>query len=286
MVRPSTGVAGLSSKISEQIRLLRELQEVDRQIREIERAKSDLPLRRANLRAARERGRADIENAKSQLTRNDEERRRLEKEVAFDMDALKRFETRSQEVTGPDAFNAAARELDTRKKSVREKEDLTVRLMEEREVLVKKAAQLEQDFAVAEKTYSEEEKVLEAQNAEVDQKTSGLRQQRAEMAKNIEKGLLSRYDAVFKRRDGLAIVAVRAEVCQGCDMGVPPQIANFARSGEMGVQSCPHCGRILVWEPRDAPKDEGAAKPKRARKTTKKAAAAAEDADDAPAEAE
>ena len=79
------------------------------------------------------------------------------------------------------------------------------------------------------KKYAEQEKGLEAQNAEVDQKTAGLRSRRAEMGKGIEKPLLARYEQVFKRRDGIAIVEVRGEVCQGCDMGVPPQIANFAR---------------------------------------------------------
>jgi hypothetical protein len=48
-------------------------------------------------------------------------------------------------------------------------------------------------------------------------------------------------------------------------MGVPPQIANFVRSGEQGVQVCPHCSRILYWEPANAP----AEKPKRTRKGKK-----------------
>lgn len=246
----------MSSQASDQIKLLRELQEIDRQIRDIERAKSDLPLRRAELRASRERDRADIDNAKTQQLRNDEERRRLEKEIAFDKEALERFEERAQDVSSPDAFNAANRELDTRRKAIKEKEDQIVRLMEEREVLEKKAAQLEVEFAEVDRKYAEQEKELEAQNAEVDERTSGLRQQRAELAKGVERGLLSRYDMVFKRREGIAVVAVASEVCRGCDMGVPPQIANFVRSGEQGVQSCPHCNRILFWEARTAPVEE------------------------------
>jgi predicted nucleic acid-binding Zn-ribbon protein len=270
----------LSSKVAEQIKALREIQEVDRQIREIERAKTDLPQKRAGVRAARERERADIDASKALVGKNDEERRRLEKEIAFDKDALARFEARAREVTSTEAFAAAGKELETRKKSIAEKEDTVMKIMEEREVLEKKAAQLEADFAGVGKKYDEQEKELEAQNAEVDQKTLGLRQQREAMAKAIDKSLLARYEQIFKRREGSAIVAVRGEVCQGCDMGVPPQIANFVRSGEQGVQTCPHCSRILVWEPREAPA-EAPAKPKR----TRKKKADAED-DGEPAEAD
>lgn len=260
----------MSSKIAEQIKLLRELQEIDRQIREIERAKSDIPKRRQELASARARERADLDGSKGLVKRNDDERRRLEKEIEFDRDALARFEERTKDVNSPDAFNAAAKELDTRKKSIKEKEDQIVRLTEEKAVLEKKAAQVETDFATVDVKYADQEKELETQNAAVDAQTVGLRGQRVEMAKGIEKGLLSRYDAIFKRREATSIVAVRGEVCQGCDMGVPPQIVNFARSGEMGVQSCPHCNRILVWEPSGKP--EVADKPKRATRKKKEAA--------------
>ncbi len=258
----------MSAKVSEQIRLLKELQQIDLQIREIERAKSDIPQKRTELRSARERERADIQASKAQTSRNDEEAARLEKEIAWDQEALQAFEARTADFTSPEAYQAALRELDTRRRSIREKEETVVRRMEEREVLLKKVAQLEADFANVEKEYERKEQELELTIADVDKQTEGLRSQRAQMAAGIDRSLLARYDQVFKRRDGMAVVAVRGEVCQGCDMGVPPQIANFARSGEQGVQSCPHCSRILVWEPIDPPEGE---KPRRARGRPKKA---------------
>lgn len=267
----------MSSKVAEQIRLLQELQEIDRKIRDIEKAKSDLPRRRQELAANRARERADLEGSKGLVKKNDDERRRLEKEIEFDREALNRFEARVQEVTTPEQFNAANRELDTRRKTIKEKEEQILRLTEEKDVLVKKASQTEAEFVEVDKKYAEQEKELEAQNAAVDEQTAGLRGQRAEMAKGItDKSLLSRYDQIFKRREGVAIVAVRGEVCQGCDMGVPPQIVNFARSGEQGVQSCPHCNRILVWEPSNKPAEQ----PKAKRGRKKKDADADDDKDD------
>lgn len=266
----------MSSKVSEQIRLLRELQVVDTQIREIERAKSDLPRRREDLQKARARDRADIEAAKQQLTRNDAERQRLEKEITWDREALAAFEDRTKNLTHADAITAQARELETRRKSIKEKEDQVLKIAEEREVLQKKVQQLEADFSGVETKYAEEDKELAKQNAEVDEKTAGLRAQRTEMAKGVDKSLVSRYEQIFTRREGRAVVPVKGEVCQGCDMGVPPQIVNFTRSGEQGIQTCPHCSRILYWEPSEAP----AEKPKKTRGRKKKGEPAADDADD------
>src|SRR5262245_48715325 len=103
--------------MAEQIRLLRELQVIDTQIREIDRAKSDLPRRREELRAARSRDRADIDGTKSQLKRNEEERGRLEKEIAWDKEALTAFEDRTKNLVSSDAITAQAKELETRRKS-------------------------------------------------------------------------------------------------------------------------------------------------------------------------
>ena len=267
----------MSSKVSEQIRLLRELQVIDTQIREIERAKSDLPRRREDLQKARARDRADIDAAKGQLTRNDQERQRLEKEISWDRDALTAFEDRTKNLTHADAISAQGKELETRRKSIKDKEDLVLKLAEEREVVEKKIQQLEADFSGVDKKYAEEEKELEKANAEVDTRTVGLRGQRAEViAKGIDKSLVTRYDQLFTRREGRAVVAVKGEVCQGCDMGVPPQIVNFTRSGEQGIQTCPHCSRILFWEASEAP----AEKPKKTRGRKKKAEPAEPDSDD------
>jgi hypothetical protein len=103
------------------------------------------------------------------------------------------------------------------------------------------------------------------------------------MAKGIDRSLVARYDQIFARREGRAVVAVRAEVCQGCDMGVPPQIVNFTRSGEQGVQTCPHCSRILYWEPAEGTGEKPKAKRGGGRKKKGDAPAADDAADDADA---
>jgi len=37
------------------------------------------------------------------------------------------------------------------------------------------------------------------------------------------------------------------EHCQGCNMGIPPQLYNIVLRGE-NIETCPYCHRIMYYE--------------------------------------
>ena len=80
-----------------------------------------------------------------------------------------------------------------------------------------------------------------------------LRAQRAEMAKGIDKALVARYDQIRTRREGRALVAVKGEVCLGCDMGVPPHWMSYVavRSADEAVKK-PSAPRVRPRRGREA----------------------------------
>ena len=237
----------------EQVEILRKVQDIDSQIKEFEIAKGDIPQRLAEMEAARSRDRADINTAQQKLQVLEQDRARLEKEIAFDRESFKTFEEKIKQVDSTEAAEAAAREVENRKKVIRGKEEDVLRLMEEVETIQKKIAQLEEDFSAIGEKYAEQEAELKKRVGEIEGDTKDLRAQRDALTVDLEKSLLRKYEQIFQRRDGLAIVPVVSEVCQGCFMGVPPQIVNDARAGREGVQVCPNCHRIIFWQPVDAP---------------------------------
>ena len=237
----------------EQVELLKKVQAIDVQILEIERQKGDIPQKLEELTRQREQERADIDTAKESLVALDADKARIEKEVAFDRDSLKNFEDKTKNVGSTDAYEAALKELDTRRKIIRDKEDEVIRLMEQTETVNKKIAQLENDFEEIGTKYEEQETELKKRVDQIEQDSAELRAERDGVTAGVDGALLTRYDRVFKQRDGIGIAPIVNEVCQGCYMGIPPQIANDARAGKEGVQTCPNCGRIIYWAPRDAP---------------------------------
>jgi predicted nucleic acid-binding Zn-ribbon protein len=70
---------------------------------------------------------------------------------------------------------------------------------------------------------------------------------RAELAKTLEEDLRRRYEMIFSRRGGLAVVEVRGGICQGCRMRVPPQLFNEIQRNLERVFVCPSCQRILYF---------------------------------------
>lgn len=237
----------------EQVEQLRKVQDLDSQMLEFERAKGDIPQKLEQLEAERERDRADINTAKAKREKLESERRQLEKEIAFDRESFKKFEEKIQTLDSNEAYQAAQKELDGRKQIIRQKEEEALRLMEEAETISKKISQLEADFSEIGKKYEEQEAELKKRVDQIEKDTADLRAQREEAAKDIDKGLLSKYEQIFKRRDGIGVVSVVNEICQGCFMGIPPQLVNNARAGREGVQVCPNCHRIIYWAPQDSP---------------------------------
>jgi predicted nucleic acid-binding Zn-ribbon protein len=58
--------------------------------------------------------------------------------------------------------------------------------------------------------------------------------------------LRSKYEQIFERRGGMAVVEARNGICQGCRMRVPPQLYNELQKHHE-IRMCPNCHRILFW---------------------------------------
>lgn len=71
--------------------------------------------------------------------------------------------------------------------------------------------------------------------------------ERERVAIQLPENLRRRYEQVFSRRAGLAVVRVRHGNCLGCNMKVPPQLYNEVLRRE-SIQTCPDCQRILYWQ--------------------------------------
>jgi len=71
---------------------------------------------------------------------------------------------------------------------------------------------------------------------------------RQSIAANLARDLVSRYELIFSRRGGTAVVEVAGGICQGCFMNIPPQLGNeIIRSDK--IHLCPSCQRIVYVKP-------------------------------------
>ena len=87
----------------------------------------------------------------------------------------------------------------------------------------------------------------EAEAERTNKELEVFRPRRSQVANTLEAKLLEQYSKVFKARDGLAVVVIHENVCQGCFQQILPQQVIDLKAGET-IHHCEQCSRILYWE--------------------------------------
>ena len=63
---------------------------------------------------------------------------------------------------------------------------------------------------------------------------------------NIDPALYRKFANIVKNKDGVGIIDIENQVCNGCHMVLPRQFVNEVRSNEE-TKFCPYCSRILYY---------------------------------------
>ncbi len=116
---------------------------------------------------------------------------------------------------------------------------------EEHEGILK---QKEEELSALQDNWNERKAPLEQEIAALEQKIDQTRDLRAATASRLNDDLVGRYELLFNRRGGTAVVVVSSAICQACYMNIPPQLWNDVLRNER-VNLCPSCQRILFYNP-------------------------------------
>jgi predicted nucleic acid-binding Zn-ribbon protein len=79
-----------------------------------------------------------------------------------------------------------------------------------------------------------------------DQEIAALEARRQAIVAQVEEATIRRYERLREQKSGLAVVAVRGGVCDGCHVAIPQRLVDrLVRDPDL-IASCDGCGRILV----------------------------------------
>jgi hypothetical protein len=130
-------------------------------------------------------------------------------------------------------------------------EDEALKLLELIEQEKTLLAQTHTQLAEFQNRIAQEAAQVEAQVTTLEAEAQFERGEREKIIHLVDADLCARYERIFARRGGVAVVEIRAGICQGCHMRIPPQMDNQIRSNIQQntgtIFHCPHCGRILYW---------------------------------------
>jgi uncharacterized protein len=234
--------------LSAQIEILASLQTVDREIKQHHGKKQDLM---GELQAKEQ----EIQTKKREIVKlssalAETEKLRQEKDRVFQDEGKKATDRRMRmnRIKNSKELMALQREIDLIKQGNSEREEELIKLMEETDRASTEIKGKEEELAKLQAEWDQEQEELRSQITGIDQAVSEAAIRRQTIAAQIAGDLISRYELIFSRRGGMAVVEVTGGICQGCYMNVPPQLWNEIIRSEK-VHLCPSCQRILHYKP-------------------------------------
>jgi len=145
-------------------------------------------------------------------------------------------------------LQALQREIEQTRQANGELEEELIKIMQEQDLIRSTIQSKEAEMATMQDEWQKKQQALESQISGIDQAVSEAATRRQTIASKVTRDLISRYELIFSRRGGTAVVEVASGICQGCYMNIPPQLSNeIVRSDK--VHLCPSCQRILYVKP-------------------------------------
>ena len=223
-----------------------ELSRLDVQLAALEEDRGSLPGRRDAAAAQRSAADARDDAAREELTRAELVQRKSEV-AAQDQEALlRKLQGQQFQVKSNDAYTALLSEMERAQASISEAETLVLEAMEAIEQARARHQELETERKGVIAHVQSEVRSCDDREKELSEQIAKLREQRDAAASRLETRLLARYEKIATRRRP-AVTMVAAQTCQGCRVGIPPQLVIEIRRGEEPI-ACPNCARLLVLE--------------------------------------
>jgi len=209
-----------------------------------------LPAEAVQAEAALTAAQREAADCSAALSREESLRSKLEREIDGHRKKAVRFRTQQDAVKNPAEAEAIEHELGFAQREIERLENEEFASMERSEAqesaLAAARARVEQQAAALDKTRAR----VAQRHAELTTELATLAAEREALRASIEPEWLTRFDRLCGSR-GTGLARAENQQCNGCRMGVRPQVWNQLREGEL--LSCDSCGRLLYWDPAFAP---------------------------------
>jgi len=233
--------------LEEQLKLLVELQGLDTQILKIRRDLESIPQELKKMDYAFEDKKSDLKKLEEALIALQMKRKEKEMDLESKEGSIKKFQSQLNQIKTNKEYAALNGEIGrTRADNSLIEEDI-LKIFDQMDVENRKIAKEKEFLKTEEVKLSEQKKKFDEEVSRIKAAAEGLCAQRAVLVVKIDKAALAKYDRIVKSKDGLAVVPVAGDSCQGCFRILPSQMIHEIRTKKELV-CCGSCARILYLE--------------------------------------
>ena len=150
------------------------------------------------------------------------------------------------EITNPRDLESLEREASNVLRLVEQQEAALSEISEKIEEAQTNRNELESKLGEAKAAWKVRQSELRTALKELNSEKAGFEGQRSKLTEVLDPTSLQHYEALRKRKGGVAVVKVVRGLCQGCRMSLPTHQQQRVRSGRQMVL-CSSCGRMLFF---------------------------------------
>jgi predicted nucleic acid-binding Zn-ribbon protein len=229
------------------LELLWELQKIDLTLKKIKEERDRFPKEIKKLDEKQGIEKEKIQKEREKIESLEKERRQKERDLGTEQEKIKREEGRMLEVKTNKEYQALLSEIETIKNATSREEEEILQILEEIDEVKKDLSKREKEVTANLEKIEKEKKKIQEKMDQDDGIWKEQKERREALSKQIESGLFKLYNTLKEKRQGVGVVNVKKETCQGCFVNIPPQMFIEVQKTNTIIR-CPNCNRILYWE--------------------------------------
>jgi predicted nucleic acid-binding Zn-ribbon protein len=232
----------------EQIVALVKLQKIDTETQKLQSFLKEIPVRIEMLDARLDKFVRSVEEDENVISELNKKYRTYESDVQTNLGKIQKSQDKLRSVKTNKEYQSSLKEIEDIKSKNSKIEDEMLEFLERIE-------DAEKDLNERKQRYSQivddanREKDSTNRDTEIRQKDlAQLWSARDVLAESLDGAILDIFNRVkAKQADGVAIAEVKDEVCQGCNLNIPPQMY-IDLQHRNSLKNCPSCERIIYWD--------------------------------------
>lgn len=176
------------------------------------------------------------------------EKKKREKERALEDsgEKIRKLKARTGEIKTNKEYQALLKEIEAAERERSTMEDDILVVMEDSDAVGRQLKGEEQNYKKSSEAVDVLKRKLHAEKAALEKDLLDLKGTRAKVAGDIDSDMYNQYIMLIEIYHGHAVSEVKDEICQGCNMNIPPQLFVEIKKNEE-IYQCPQCRRILFF---------------------------------------
>ena len=222
------------------------VQHHDQKIKAIDKELAGIPVEDEDIKERLVGDQRAVEAAKLEMQQTEVAIKNLEIDVATRRDSITKLKMQQFETRKNEEYQRMGKEIERYTAEIAGLEDREMELMEQADVQKKALESARAKLAGNETSVKEELEDLGELAAKLKADRAAEVMEREKNAAAMDDAVIDNYNRLFKSKNGMAVVGLVDEICQGCHMKVVKATVVEVKA-ENHLAHCENCGRILYW---------------------------------------